>query len=251
MKTLLIKNQPSRLGITLNKKQLALLCVFIVFITFIIFVIPQIIPKNDSNPQNETTELFPKNLMIVPDDYPTITDAIGNATEDTIIYLKQGTYNITEKALQINKTLTIIGEDQTNTIINSPADTRVGFEFFIPKIVFEVNANNFKIANLTIKNSDYGIYLTGNQAEISNITTVSLYIDGYNNTISHNNTTLAMGSDWGCIYVYGSYNNITENYLNYVLRCKGTFNNITGNSGFTLQVTGDSNYLADNEFLPP
>jgi len=46
--------------------------------------------------------------IIVPDDYPTITDAVGNATDGDIIFIRKGIYD--EKTLETNKTLSLIGE---------------------------------------------------------------------------------------------------------------------------------------------
>ncbi|MGB8276073.1 MAG: flagellar motor protein MotB, partial [Alphaproteobacteria bacterium] len=54
--------------------------------------------------------------IVVPDDYPTISSAIGNATAGDTIFVKKGTYD--EQTLIINKTLSLIGEDANNTIIN-------------------------------------------------------------------------------------------------------------------------------------
>jgi len=57
--------------------------------------------------------------IIVPDDYPTITDAIGNATEGDTIFVKKGTYECPiNQTLVIDKTISLIGEDAKNTIIN-------------------------------------------------------------------------------------------------------------------------------------
>jgi hypothetical protein len=55
------------------------------------------------------------NTITVPDDYPTISQAIGNATNGDTIHVKAGTY--CEQQILINKTITLIGEDTQNTII--------------------------------------------------------------------------------------------------------------------------------------
>lgn len=53
--------------------------------------------------------------IVVPDDYPTIASAIGNATDGDTILIRSGTY--LEHSLIINKTLSLIGENAKNTII--------------------------------------------------------------------------------------------------------------------------------------
>jgi len=55
--------------------------------------------------------------IVVPDDYLTITAAIGNASEGDTIFVKKGTYE--EHSLVINKTLTLIGEAANTTIIKN------------------------------------------------------------------------------------------------------------------------------------
>ena len=54
--------------------------------------------------------------LVVPDDYPTIAAAIGNATQGDTVFVKKGTYE--EHSLVINETITLIGEDKTTTIIH-------------------------------------------------------------------------------------------------------------------------------------
>jgi len=62
--------------------------------------------------------------LVVPDDYPTIASAIGNATQGTTILVKKGTYQ--EHTLVISKTLTLIGEEKETTVIKKhrPAHNR-------------------------------------------------------------------------------------------------------------------------------
>jgi len=53
--------------------------------------------------------------IVVPDDYPTITAAIGNATDGDTIFVRSGIYE--EKTLEINKTVSLVGENANNTKI--------------------------------------------------------------------------------------------------------------------------------------
>lgn len=54
-------------------------------------------------------------MIIVPDDFPTINEAIQNATDGDTVFIKQGIYNET---LVIDKRLTLKGEDTNKSIIN-------------------------------------------------------------------------------------------------------------------------------------
>lgn len=54
--------------------------------------------------------------IVVPDDYPTIEAAIENATDGDTIFVKKGIYE--ENPLQINKTLSLIGEGADFTKIS-------------------------------------------------------------------------------------------------------------------------------------
>jgi nitrous oxidase accessory protein len=55
------------------------------------------------------------NTLIVPDQFPTITQAIQNATHGDTIFVKTGIYNET---IVIDKAITLKGEDTNRTIIN-------------------------------------------------------------------------------------------------------------------------------------
>lgn len=189
--------------------------------------------------------------IVVPDDYATISDAIGNATEGTTMYLKKGIYEIKKNPLKINKTLSIIGEDQANTILVSPPDTRVGYATINPKVALCVFADNFKISNLTITNSNFGISVTGNGTQVSHMITSGVYLDGSYCKISENNLSID-SSRPNTIAVKGSFNEIAHNNIlndSGNIQCEGSFNNINGNAGARIEVTGDSNFVARNYFM--
>src|SRR3989304_8357406 len=53
--------------------------------------------------------------IFVPDDYQTISAAVGNASDGDTIFVKSGTYN--EQPLLIDKSITLIGEETYSTQI--------------------------------------------------------------------------------------------------------------------------------------
>ena len=79
--------------------------------------------------------------IVVPDDYPTISAAIGNATTGDTVYVKSGIY---QESLQITTALSLIGENRDTTIIESPDNS---------KSVVTINHNNVTIAGFTVQNA--------------------------------------------------------------------------------------------------
>jgi parallel beta-helix repeat protein len=93
-----------------------------------------------SNLQQVNTE---PTTIIVPDDYPTIQEAINHANEGDKIFVRNGTYY---ENVIVNKTVSLIGENKTNTIIDG---NRTGD-------VIYVTADNVLVNGFTIQNSGYG-----------------------------------------------------------------------------------------------
>ena len=150
-----------------------------------------------------------KKDIIVPDNYPTIQDAINEANSGDIIYVRKGTYS--EKLL-VDKTVSLIGEDFYQTIIDGGG---------VDKVV-TVTANNVLITNFTIKNSGYG-----QQAYFSNI-----YLDSCKQTLIKNNNIRDNG--YG-IYLYNSSNNIISsnkienNFFVGIYLHNSSYNNVSSN----------------------
>jgi hypothetical protein len=53
--------------------------------------------------------------IVVPDNYPTISSAISNATNGDTVYVKNGVYS--EFSLVIKKSIWLVGEDAKSTVI--------------------------------------------------------------------------------------------------------------------------------------
>jgi len=164
--------------------------------------------------------------IVVPDDYPTIASAIGNATDGDTVFVRKGTYNLFNETLLINKSMQLIGEDRDTTIID-------GNHF---GNIIEVTANNVEISGFTIQNSgqnetaksglDTGIYVktcTGTKI--------------INNTIKNNIGGLNISS---CSNILISENRILSNFHtpNIIISSSSsvTFskNYVTNNTGETI-----------------
>jgi parallel beta-helix repeat protein len=120
----------------------------------------------------------------VPDNYTRIEWAIGNASDGDTIRVRAGTYC---EHLTISKSLKIIGEDRTNTIIDG---NQTG------TFVVRISANNVVLSGFTIRNSS----VAPNPA---------IRLEGSNNII-YNNTIVNNG--WG-IYAFSVSGNIITNNI--------------------------------------
>ena len=82
--------------------------------------------------------------IIVPDDYPTIQAAINAATAGDTIFVRNGTYH---ESIIITKPLSLVGENNSDTIIN-------GGGVYGVQAVVEVQSDNVTVAGFTITGSD-------------------------------------------------------------------------------------------------
>jgi len=87
--------------------------------------------------------------ITVPDDYPTIQQAITAASAGDTVYVRSGTY---QERVTIGKSLTLEGEDKNNTIIDAGGTGKAIY----------VTANNVTIKGFTATNGENGIDLVQN-----------------------------------------------------------------------------------------
>ena len=185
--------------------------------------------------ENEAISFF-GNTILVPDDYPTLSDAIGNASQGDTIYVKDGIYY--ENPV-IDKKISIIGEDSKNTIVvgsgGAPGDN-----------VLTVRANDVEISGLTIESKSYsnssyypsGISIgagTFNSITIGEETVPSNSVGGDNCTIIGNNI---VNTAWGVVCCGGGKSNLTISQ-----------NNITDNSQGGIALYGGSSKIICNNTI--
>ena len=152
--------------------------------------------------------------IIVPDNYPTIQTAIGNASNGDTIIVRNGTYQ--EQVLDINKSLSLIGEnsDMTKIIIQTANP-------------LQVNANQVTISGLTIMGDVASILVNGTDFQLSNnYLNAEVSVTGDGAQIVGNVFNGLSAS----LTVTGSYGVIAENTFTDVgLSCAGSFNRIFNN----------------------
>ncbi|MCZ2809620.1 MAG: PQQ-binding-like beta-propeller repeat protein [Candidatus Bathyarchaeota archaeon] len=170
--------------------------------------------------------------IVVPDDYPTIIAAIGNASEGDTVFVKKGTY---QGNLIIDKSLLLIGEDSRTTTIVGVGTHPMGWYNTI-----SVNANGVTISGFTINETGAGA-----------ISGINLHCN--RTQITDNNINTYYG-----IIAVGSHNNITENNLThqntvFAIDCSGSFNTISLNNIINvnegIELSGSFNTVAENSII--
>jgi parallel beta-helix repeat protein len=157
--------------------------------------------------------------LVVPDDYPSISSAIGNATDGDTILVKKGTYE--EKTLTINKTLELVGEDTNSTIISlhppwvptggfhlSGTSVEPDYDYDNP---VKITANNAKVSGFTIiSNPSRSSLLSGVRTQMTgNYITTGLFLENAGQNITGNIVK-------GGIQCIGNNHTITNNNLDHV-----------------------------------
>lgn len=104
--------------------------------------------------------------LVVPDDYPTIQAAINIASEGDTVFVRNGTYL---ENIVVNKTLSIIGEETTTTIVDGSGKNQS---------VIEIVGDNITLSDFTVQNSSQasGTSYAGVKISGSGCTVTASYI---------------------------------------------------------------------------
>jgi parallel beta-helix repeat protein len=86
--------------------------------------------------------------ITVPDDYPTIQEAINHANAGDTVFVRNGTYY---EHVCVNKTVSISGQDRNTTVIDG---NQTG-------TVVAVTADNVNVSGFTVQNGEVGLDLGG------------------------------------------------------------------------------------------
>jgi nitrous oxidase accessory protein len=195
--------------------------------------------------------------IVVPDDYPTLSLAIQNAGMGDTVFVKRGTYH--EEAININKSISLIGESINETILslNPPlVETWIFYNLlWVPDTAIKINANNAKLQGFTINlpDDDYGVG--------SGISAVGDGISFTDNTVANRSVYLrgsmlniTCNSMPAALEVVGSKSTIANNTINKLLKIQGSFNLISANeigSGYYssgIYLNGSFNCVVGNSF---
>lgn len=145
-----------------------------------------------------STSIRVRNQLRVPQDYPTIQEAIADAVAGETVAVASGTYY---EHVGIDRPLTIIGESCNNTIIDGGSDNRA---------VIVIHADNVSLAGFTIRNGGNGIFLDHSNGTVITNNVVADTMDAVFVQFSHNNTIIfnTIRDNDGGIFISGSNDNM-------------------------------------------
>jgi parallel beta-helix repeat protein len=191
--------------------------------------------------------------IVVPDDFPTVQEAVNKASVGDTILVKPGTYR--ENVL-VNKSISLIGEDRYHAVIDG---SNLG-------TVIEVSASNVSVENLTLTNAgssvnECGIMLSGvENCSISENVLIPNSYEGimlYQSVGDSVTANTVEGSGQSGIILYGSNNSVvSENTvqnasmygiaLQHSYYCQVTQNIVTGNYEGIALLASDRNFVSRN-----
>ncbi len=198
------------------KKGLALVLIFIFISTMVIL-------------QPATVKAEAKTI-IVPDDFASLMEAVNAASNDDIIFLREGTYEgPINQTLIINKTMHLIGQQKETTIIHlNPA--------LVPKNIFtyeymgyddaiRIQANNVTFEGLSVNALGGNIAVYGNGLGIFNCNlSIGLTVNGDGSQIAGNTVNGYL------ISAEGNNHAVIQNNIMGRVETKGCFNLIANNA---------------------
>ena len=202
--------------------------------------------------------------LTVPDNYPTIQEAIANAVNGDTILVKSGTYQ--ENPINTTKSISIMGEGSQSTYlnINCPAFEGEVYGFNITTFgrAIDINADNFQLSGFNIITNGGDISFSGNDSTISNnrfgtpFTAKGRYLDIINNTFGYAIFTSGFGVNFNYPFeVTLTLSRFSENsilygkYGNFPVTFNGKYNIITNNkiSGAGVYIVCTPCFLSGNE----
>ena len=207
--------------------------------------------------------------ITVPDDFPTIQEAINAANAGDTIFVKRGTY--VENPV-VNKSISLVGEDRDATVIDVTAGLKVqrdnvtvtGLTIFDGYNGISLDANYCNISGNKIKQATHGIIVLGNNNHITGNTFESIGLSSAIQLNFANENTVENNYIESCvegiqIWQNSNNNTITENTIKncqdtavnfqYSNNNKLTGNNIT-NSGLGTSIYGsNNNSISKNNYV--
>ncbi len=178
--------------------------------------------------------------LVVPDDFPSIIAALGNATDGDTVFVKRGVYH---EHVKVNVAVSLVGEDRDTTVIDgNPPEG-----FCIP---IDITHDNVTVTGFTLRDGYAGVQM-GN-VKNCNVSGNSVANTKYGITIASasnievSNNVIASAQ----LYSYGIY-------LSYTTDCNVLHNRI-GSANIGIRLVGElfgetssslGNSVSENEII--
>jgi len=242
----------------MNKIKLSILFSLILFAFLVSF------------PRIEDVTADPK-ILVVPNEYSSIQEAIDNAVAGDTIYVQRGEYH---ENLVINKSLSLVGENVDTTIIdgNPPEGYRIPIKIQADnvsvsgfKVLFGysgISIGNSKYCNISgnrIAYNEHGIILVGCSYSVVTKNYFELVALSSAIQLSYSNFNLITGNYiTNCtegiqVWQYSTNNTVTENTItncdDVAIRLQYADNNTITQNDVSDSGTGTSVYVANNNSI--
>jgi len=170
---------------------------------------------------SETTVLFSQRAMVkasanvirVPNDFPTIQEAINAAENGSTILVDSGIYH---EHVVLNKTLALIGTEKENTVIYDTRPYSSIFSTDLEAAAIYILADDTVVNGFTIRNGTYGVGVDHCNGSIVSGNIITLNVHGV--TLDHSNASaisdnIVTSNLWDGIELANSCNNTVSNNI--------------------------------------
>ncbi len=185
----------------------------------------------------------------VPDDYPTIQQAVNAASVGDEIFVRAGFY---PETVIVNKAVALIGEHRETIIAPTQGDVGV-----------TIVSSNVRLSGFTIRSERRGILIQGNSCLISENSLTGgtwnggIYVDGMSSCVIFNNSVVGSEEDGinllGAERNYIIANEINGNQFVGIYLFTSSFNIVCGNeiddnwdTGVVIDVNSNNNEILNN-----
>ncbi len=185
--------------------------------------------------------------ITVPDDYPSIQAAVGNASSGDTVFVRKGSY---AGGIGLNKPITLKGEDAKTTIIVGGATLVDLTPTLASNLVPTLNRAaqlNWQTASSKIQTVNFippptfGVYVNSSDVTISGFT-----IMGGSNAINGNGDRLQIKENILGVVTLGGDNITVANNARISLQISGFHNLISGNTGGLILISSNSTVFGNS-----
>jgi parallel beta-helix repeat protein len=182
--------------------------------------------------------------LTVPDQYPTIQSAIGNASSGDTIFVRKGTYDSYLDAIIVDKPINLVGEDSKQTIINGHRSDDGSYPIPYNRPTISISCANVVISGFSITNSFYAVTVQANASEIKIVNNIIS-----NSSIGIDTERLITNSEISRNVITDSTNGISGYLQNSIIANNTLFGNVRAiYADESINLTINENNIINNDY---